>query len=68
MMRWHRHRHACIQADVAGQEELVEVARCHVAGDDRANVVTRHTGAGQRLARCFDALESVGEMWPNAPQ
>ena len=53
--RRHLLRHAGIEADVARQEELVEVARRHVAGDDRADVRARHASTGQCLACGLDA-------------
>jgi hypothetical protein len=51
----HLDRHAGVQADVARQKELVEVARRHVAGDDRADVAARYAGAFQCLTRGLDA-------------
>jgi hypothetical protein len=64
----HGHRHASVQANVARQEELVKVARRHVAGDDRADVVARHGGALASASRAALMPRSVGEMWPSAPQ
>ena len=48
-------RHTGIQTNVAGQEELVKVARGHVAGDDRADLGGGDACALQSFAGGFDA-------------
>ena len=58
----HLHGHARVQADVARQEELVKVARGHVARDHRTDVFAGHAVAGQHFAAHFDAEVGGGNV------
>jgi len=51
----HLLRHAGVQADVARQEELVKVARRHIAGDDRSDLGGGDASALQSVAGGLDA-------------
>ena len=61
-LRRHFHRHAGVQADVARQKELVEVAGRHVAGDHGVDVGGRDGSTGQRGARRLDAQVGGRDM------
>ena len=55
-------RHTGIEANVAWQEELIKVARGHVAGEHRANVFGWNVCTLQGFARGFDAHVGGGDV------